>query len=136
MITIYHITRRQALEGSHAAPCEVFTSPTEYPKPVCSTTVSEKLQNDLGVWTNPIMMQYTELFDEAIRIEGAVRRRKRRDDGHGSWINVDFKEGDCCLFGDEEDGEGKTEIIDILSQIRTTIRKRREPRSSGLLRSE
>jgi len=69
-------------------------------------------------------MYRTINIKEAGRIEGAVRRRKRRGDGHGSWINDDFKEDDRVLFGDEEDGEGITEIIDTVSQIRTAIRRR------------
>jgi len=48
-------------------------------------------------------MHGTKNIKEAVRIEGVVRRRKRRDDGHGSWINVDFKEGGHVLFGNEED---------------------------------
>ena len=45
-------------------------------------------------------MQGTINIKEAVRIEGAMRRRKRRDDDNGSWINGDFKEGGRRLFWD------------------------------------
>jgi hypothetical protein len=69
-------------------------------------------------------MHGTENIKEAVRTEGAVRRRRIKGDGHGSWINDDFKEGGRVLFGDEEDVEGETDIIDTVSQIRTAIRRR------------
>ena len=57
LVTIYHTARRHALEDSRVFPCEIFTSPTDSPKAVCSTPVSETLQDDLGAWTNLIVMQ-------------------------------------------------------------------------------
>ena len=57
LATIYHTVRRHTLEDSRVVPCENFKTPTDCPKSVCSTSVSEKLQHDLGAWTNPLMMQ-------------------------------------------------------------------------------
>ena len=57
LVTIYHTARRHAIEDSCVVPCEIFISPTDSPKAVCSTSMSEKLQNNLGAWTNPFMTQ-------------------------------------------------------------------------------
>jgi len=56
-VASYHTPRRHLLEDRRVVLCEIFISHTDSPKPVCSTSVSEKLQKDLGAWTNPIMMQ-------------------------------------------------------------------------------
>ena len=57
LVTIYHTARRDELEDSRVVPCEIFKTPTNSPKAVRSTSVSEKLQHDLGAWTNPITIQ-------------------------------------------------------------------------------
>ena len=56
LATIYHTVWRHAIEDSRVFR-EIFKTPTDCPKAVCSTSVSEKLQHDLGAWTNPITMQ-------------------------------------------------------------------------------
>jgi hypothetical protein len=50
----YHTPRRHPFEDRRVVLCEIFISPTDSPKAVCSTSMSEKLQYDLGAWTNPM----------------------------------------------------------------------------------
>jgi len=57
LVTIYDTARRDELEDSLVVLCEIFKTPTNSPKAVRSTAVSEKLQHDLGAWINPITVQ-------------------------------------------------------------------------------